>query len=120
MHGGSNPRRAAASAHNIPVFEPALWTADQPWMGSLVGKKRLGGYAGPIGKVTGESLGKLLVKVLADTVVAENVATISKALSAEDGALNMHKFIERAIESFKYPWPTTTSTKEVEVTVNVS
>jgi UDP:flavonoid glycosyltransferase YjiC (YdhE family) len=63
--------------------------------------------------VTGESLGALLVKVLADQSIAESVAQMEARLAAEDGTLNAHKAIEKAIASFPYPWPTAKSGGEV-------
>ena len=56
--------------------------------------------------MTGDSLGALLLKVLADPTIAENTAQMSKRLVEEDGTLNAHKAIERAITSFPYPWGT--------------
>ena len=38
----------------------------------------LGGYAGPIGKVTGDALGELLIKVLANTAIKENAAQMGR------------------------------------------
>jgi len=110
-HGGAGTTSAGLFAGKPTII--CAVSSDQPWHGSLVAKKMLGGYAGPIGKVTGESLGALLVKVLADQSIAESVAQMEARLAAEDGTLNAHKAIEKAIASFPYPWPTAKSGGEV-------
>ena len=61
--------------------------------------------AGKIGTVTGEALGALLTQLLADPVIRDNAEKMGEALKAEDGPLNAHKAIERAVDSFRYPWP---------------
>ena len=78
---------------------------DQPWHGSLIAKKKLGLYAGAISKVSGERLAELLKQVVADPEIASHVAAMSARIGAEDSALEAHRAIERAIASFKYPWP---------------
>ena len=105
VHHGGAGTTAAGMLAGKPMIICAI-TSDQPWHGSLIAKKQLGGYAGPIGKVTGDGLGDLLVTVLADAVIAENAAQMGQKLSTEDGTLNAIKTIERAIASFPYPWPT--------------
>ncbi len=103
-HGGAGTTSAGLRAGRPTII--CAVTGDQPWHGSLVAKKRLGLYAGPMGTVTASGLGELLKQAVADPTIAKNVSDMSKALAAEDGTLRMHEFIERAIATFPYPWPT--------------
>ena len=102
-HGGAGTTSVGLRAGKPTIICAVM--SDQPWHGSLVAKKKLGLYAGMMSKVTGSSLGELLTQVVADQTIAENVAKMGKALAAEDGALRAHEFIERAIDTFQYPWP---------------
>lgn len=103
-HGGAGTTAAGLIAGRPTII--CSVSSDQPWHGSLIAQKQLGAYAGPVGTVSGEALGALLVKVLADPLIAEQVADVSTRLAAEDGPLNTHKAIEHAIDTFPYPWPT--------------
>jgi len=102
-HGGAGTTSAGLRAGRPTVI--CAMFGDQPWHGSLVAKKKLGLYAGAIGKVTSEVLGSLLTQVVADEQIAKNVAEMSELLKSEDGTLKTHEAIERAVASFPYPWP---------------
>ena len=78
---------------------------DQPWHGSLIAKKKLGCYAGPVSKVKAEKLASLITKAVSDTTIGKNAADICEAIKKEDGPLRVHEAIERAFDSYKYPWP---------------
>ena len=69
--------------------------SDQPWHGSLIANKGLGLYAGSIGSVTAEGLGKLIAQAVADEAIARTAAEISEAIKAEDGPLFFHGVIPR-------------------------
>jgi len=103
-HGGAGTTSVGLRAGK-PTIVCAV-TGDQPWHGSLIAKKQLGLYAGPISKVTGTSLSKLLVQAVADPTIATNVVSMSQAIAAEDGILRTHELIERAVVGFPYLWAT--------------
>jgi sterol 3beta-glucosyltransferase len=101
-HGGAGTVSAGLAAGR-PTIVCAL-LGDQPWHGSLIAQKKLGLYAGRVGSVSGEQLGQMLTRMLADPEIQANCTAIGESISAEDGTGNAAKAIGRACAEFKYPW----------------
>jgi len=108
MHHGGAGTVAAGLTAGKPTIVCAIFS-DQPWHGSLIAEKKLGLYAGMIGKMGGEQLGDLLTRMLADPVIEKNCEAMGAAIRAEDGTGNAAKAIDRALAEFKYPWPMKTN-----------
>lgn len=103
-HGGAGTVAAGLTAGK-PTIVCAIFS-DQPWHGSLIAQKKLGLYAGMIGTLSGEQLGDMLARMLADPEIKANCEAIGARITAEDGTGNAAKAIDRALTEFKYPWPT--------------
>jgi sterol 3beta-glucosyltransferase len=101
-HGGAGTVSAGLAAGR-PTIVCAL-LCDQPWHGSLIAQKKLGLYAGRVGSVSGEQLGQMLTRMLADPEIQANCTAVGESISAEDGTGNAAKAIGRACAEFKYPW----------------
>jgi sterol 3beta-glucosyltransferase len=103
VHHGGAGTVAAGLVAGKPTIVCSIFS-DQPWHGSLIEQKKLGLYAGPVGKLKGATLGAMITRMLADDEIKANCEAIGASLSTEDGTGNAAKFIDRSFSGWKYPW----------------
>jgi sterol 3beta-glucosyltransferase len=106
-HGG-----AGTLAAGIRAGKPTIVCAtqgDQPFHGSIAQARGVGRYLGMVGspKLTPEKVAAGITEVTTDPAILAAADAMGEQVRAEDGVGTAIDFMDRAVVSFRYPWPTT-------------
>jgi UDP:flavonoid glycosyltransferase YjiC (YdhE family) len=96
----------------IQVWKPTIVCAtqgDQPFHGSIAQARGVGRYLGMVGspKLTPEKVAAGIAEVPPDPAIRAAAGAIGERVRAEDGVEAAIDFMDQAVVSFRYPWPTT-------------
>lgn len=105
-HGG-----AGTLAAGIRAGKPTIVCAtqgDQPFHGSIAQARGVGQYLGMVGspRLTPETVAAGITEVTTDPAMLAAAQAMGEQVRAENGVGTAIDFMDRAVVSFRYPWPT--------------